>query len=106
MRFGGEVEHPVAVPHGAQHGLVLTNIAMDEADMLMIEQPRKVLHVARIGQLIEHDDMPIGLHTAHIVYEVATYKSRAAGHQKPLCARHARCPLVFPHHSPLWSRAL
>jgi hypothetical protein len=98
MGFGGEVDHRVHAVSGQQvHDQVaVADIALDEPVAgIAALQVREVEPVARVGQLVEVDDGPVGMAAEHEPDEVGADEAAAAGDEEfhGSVARKGLCPV-------------
>ncbi len=77
MGLGGVVHHGVGARHEAVHQARVADVAHDELDPIL-GQPRDVLRVAGVGQLVQDGDVHAGALAHHVVHEVAPDEAAAA----------------------------
>jgi hypothetical protein len=77
--FGGKVEHDLRARHGFAHGLGIADVPSHKAHAAGIHQIADVLHVARVGERVEHGDFGVGLFLRHEAHEVGADETGAAG---------------------------
>ena len=78
MALGGVVHDGVVAGHEAVKQLGVTDVAHHELNAVGGE-PRDVLAVASVGQLVEHRDVDPGVVLHHVVHEVGPDEAAAAG---------------------------
>ena len=81
--LGGVVDHGVRPRDQAVDERGVADVAHDELDAVG-RQPRDVLGVAGVGQLVEHGDVDAGVLAHDVVDEVGADEAAAAGDDDPL----------------------
>ncbi len=69
VRLGGEVDDRVVARHVLHDGVVVADVALDEATPAVVEHIADVVEVAGVGELVEHGDLvvAVGQQPTHVV---------------------------------------
>ena len=82
MAAGGEIDDGLAAVHGREDGGLVGDVALNKRMPGGVEV-FEVVEVAGIGELVEIDDVQLGVGGEHVAHEVGADESRAAGDDNP-----------------------
>ena len=92
MGLGGEIHDDVRLGNPFVQLLSVTKVTLDESDLRLPVKVAQVVSVARVGQLVVDDQIPIGMLPSPIAGEVAPDEACAARDQN---RRHPLSPHLF-----------
>lgn len=81
VRLGGEIDDSVDVVllENAADGATVGDVGALEAIVLLVVDGQQIVTVAGVSQLIQHDDVVVGIGLDHIAREGAADEPRCAG---------------------------
>ncbi len=91
MRFGGEVVDEITAVHGLAHRIRVGDVTTHELEARIVGDGLEILEVARVRELVEHDDARVIVFPHEEVYEVAADEAGAPRDQNS----HERPPSSF-----------
>ena len=77
-----EMDHTVDTPHDLLHRRIVLDVGGNEFEPGIVRALRQAVHVARIGQFVDHHDLVPGMPAQPVVDEVRPDESRTPSYQE------------------------